>query len=96
MLSMAVKLIISRVKLDSPRLHPGAALRKRGAEGRRVDRERREQRARNLGAGMTVVANCAVLWGLFWFQVVIGIPYGQPLSIPSAAETGLRLSSISI
>lgn len=76
--TVAMKLIIPRVKLDNPRLRRGAGLRKRGAEGRRIDRERREQHARNLEAGMAVVANCAVLWGLFWFQFVIGMMYGQP------------------
>ena len=78
MLPMAVKLIISRVKSDSPRLRRGAGLRKLGAEARRIDRERREQSARNLEAGMVVVANCAVLWGFFWLQFVIGFIHNQP------------------
>jgi hypothetical protein len=75
---MAIKLIIPRGHVGQAPLRWRTACRKRGAEGRWIDRERREQRARNLEAGMGVVANCAVLWGLFWFQFVVGMMYGQP------------------
>lgn len=75
---MAAKLIIPEVRLDSLPLRRGTAFTKRGAAARRLERERREQRTRILEAGMGVAANCAVLWGLFWFQFVIGFMYNSP------------------
>lgn len=75
---MAVKLIIPQLRMDSPQLRRGSASRKRGAEGRRLERARQEQLERNREAGLWVVAHCAVLWGLFWFQFVIGFIHNQP------------------
>jgi hypothetical protein len=75
---MPAKLIIPSVELDRPPLRWSVALRRRGAEGRRIERAKLDQLAKNRESRLWIVMTIAVLWGLFWLQFVIGIMYDMP------------------